>query len=318
MTTRGVGLRGELRTPPGPSAPTRRASPPRRHPTGEAVARRRERLVTVVLAVGGLGLGAAVGLGFEGVTVASLRAPGAGLTLAGNLTGMAGMYLAMVMVALAGRLPVLKKAVGLGALLQAHRRIGPSAVALICAHAVLATLGAARAAKSGPFAQVGTFVASYPDMLAALVGAGLLGMAAGVSIRQVRRRLRPETWWAVHLYVYLALGLSFAHVIVLGPAFVGHPVIRAAWIGLWVLTVGGVVVFRVARPLVRSLRHSLVLERVIDEGGGAVSLVLSGRQLDRLVVRGGSSRSGECCGPVSGGRPIPTPSRRLRWRVACG
>jgi predicted ferric reductase len=241
----------------------------------------------VVLAVGGAGLGAVVGLGFEGVTVASLRAPGAGLTLAGNVTGMAGMYLAMVMVALAGRLPVLEKAVGLGALLQAHRRIGPWAVALIFAHAVLTTFGAARAAKSGPLAEVGTFVASYPDMLAALVGAGLLGMATGVSIRQVRRRLRPETWWAVHLYVYLALGLSFAHVIVLGPAFVGHPVIRAAWIGLWMLTVGGVLAFRLARPLVRSLRHSLVLERVIDEGGGAVSLVLSGRHLDRLVVRGG-------------------------------
>lgn len=287
MTTRGVELRGGVPAALGPPARVGRGNPPRRHPPGEAAARRRERLVTAVLALGGAGLGAAVGLGFEGVTVASLRVPGARLTLAGNVTGMAGMYLALVMVALAGRLPVLEKAVGLGALLQAHRRLSPSAVTLIFAHVVLATLGAARAARIGPLAEVRTFVVSYPDMLAALVGAGLLGMAAGVSVRWIRSRLRPETWWAVHLYVYLALGLSFAHVIVLGPAFVDHPVVRAAWIGLWVLTVGGVVAFRVARPLVRSVRHSLVLERVIDEGGGAVSLVLSGRHLDRLAVRGG-------------------------------
>jgi len=58
---------------------------------------------------------------------------------------------------------------------------------------------------------------------------GLMCAAGAISIRAVRRRVRRETWWAVHLYLYLALALSFAHVIALGPSFVGHPLTQAVW-----------------------------------------------------------------------------------------
>ena len=52
-------------------------------------------------------------------------------------------------------------------------------------------------------------------------------------MRAVRRRLRRETWWLIHLWMYLALAISFAHVIVLGPAFVGHPLTQIVWSVAW-------------------------------------------------------------------------------------
>ena len=39
----------------------------------------------------------------------------------------------------------------------------------------------------------------------------------------VRRRLRYETWYFVHLYAYLAVALAFSHQLATGTAFVGAP-----------------------------------------------------------------------------------------------
>ena len=53
-------------------------------------------------------------------------------------------------------------------------------------------------------------VMTFPGMLMAAAGFGLLLLAGLTSYRYVRRRMRYETWWAVHLYTYLAVALSFA------------------------------------------------------------------------------------------------------------
>src|ERR1700728_1142022 len=61
---------------------------------------------------------------------------------------------------------------------------------------------------------------AYPDVLTATIGLGLMCLIGIISVHAVRRRLSRETWWLIHLWMYLALAISFAHVIVLGPAFV--------------------------------------------------------------------------------------------------
>jgi ferredoxin-NADP reductase len=87
--------------------------------------------------------------------------------------------------------------------------------------------------------------------------------------------------------MYLALALSFAHVIVLGPSFVGHPLTRAVWSLAWAGTAGLVLAYRFGLPVVRSLRHRLVVAEVRPEGPGVVSVICSGRRLDELPVAGG-------------------------------
>jgi ferredoxin-NADP reductase len=48
-----------------------------------------------------------------------------------------------------------------------------------------------------------------------------------------------------------------------------------------------VIVFRVARPICRSVRHQLGVIEVRDEAPGVVSVTCQGRRLDRLAVSGG-------------------------------
>jgi len=238
-------------------------------------------------ALAGLGLGVTLALVIVGETRGSLAAPGGWLIAGGRLAGFTGAYMMLIMVVLIARLPWLERAVGQDRLVRWHRRVGPWTLWLITAHVVLVTLGYAEQARVGPLRQLWTFLTSYPDLLAAAVGFTLLVMAGVTSIRIARRRLKYETWWAVHLYMYLALALAFAHQIVTGGSFVGHPLTRVVWIAVWIATAGTVIVFRVLQPIGRNLRHQLRVASVHEEAPGVFAVICSGRHLDRLAVSGG-------------------------------
>jgi len=250
-------------------------------PAGQPVV---ARLAAAVVLAGGIWVTV---LAATSTPAAQLHAPGGPATLAGTATGLVGTYLAMVMVLLAGRISVIERTIGLDRLLRWHRRLAPWPIGLIVAHAVLITVGYAQAARTGAGTELKVLLLDYPDVLAATVALGLMVAVAVASVRAVRRRIRRESWWALHLYLYLALALAFAHAVVLGPTFVGHPVARAIWSVAWAATAGVVIVYRLGLPLARSLRHQLRVVQVKPEAPGVVSVVLRGRKLDRLPVAGG-------------------------------
>ena len=264
----------------------RRVAPRSRNPRRQGPAPR-PRVADAFGALVGLGLGVTIAMGIMAETRRELAAPGGWLIAAGRFSGLTGSYLMLVMVLLIARIPWLERVVGQERLVRLHRRIAPWPIGLIVGHVVLITIGYAEAAKVGVLHQLWNFLVSYPDLLAASAGFALIVMAAVTSVRIARRHLKYETWWVVHLYTYLALALAFAHQIVTGGSFVGHPLDRAFWIAIWALTAGVVILFRVAYPIARSLRHQLRIVSVRQEAPGVFSVICSGRHLDRLAVSGG-------------------------------
>src|SRR3954468_22348516 len=250
-------------------------------------ARRRPVVVDVLAAAAGLGLGVTVGLGVIAESSGSLQAPGGVATALGRLAGLLAAYAMVVVVLLVARVPPLERAIGQDRLVAWHRRLGPWPLYLLLGHAVLITVGYAQQAHDGVLHEFGRLLLTYPGILAATAGALLLFAAGITSYRLARRRMAYETWWAGHLYTYLALFLSFSHQIDTGAAFVGHPVARLWWTALWAGTLGVVVAARVGLPVWRSLRHSVRVVSVTPEGPGVVSVLLRGRRLDRLPVAGG-------------------------------
>lgn len=236
---------------------------------------------------GVLGLVAVLILGFTSESSADLAVRGGVAMFVGGITGLAGMYLALVQLLLISRIPPIERILGQDGLLRWHRRLGPWPISLLVLHAVVITIGFAQAARTGAMHELGVFISSYPDMLAATVGLALMVMAGIASIRALRNRMRRETWWAIHLYMYLALALSFAHVLALGPTFVGHPATQALWAVIWAATAGTVFAYRFALPCYRSFRHRVRVAEVRKEVPGIVSVVLTGRRLERLPVAGG-------------------------------
>ncbi len=216
-----------------------------------------------------------------------LTASGGVLTALGRATGLAGAYLMLIALLLIARIPAVESALGQDKLVGMHRRLGPWVLGLVVAHVWFVTLGYAQQLRSGFVHELVAMITTFPTMLPAAVGFGLLVLAGVTSYRYVRAKMRYETWWAVHLYTYLAVALSLPHQILTGAPFIGNPAARAWWISLWAMTAGTVLVYRWGLPLVRSLRHKLTVEAVEAETPGVVSVVMRGRHLDRLPVSGG-------------------------------
>ncbi len=147
--------------------------------------------------------------------------------------------------------------------------------------------GYAESARTGALHQFGQLLTTYPGILTATVGFVLLVMAGFTSARIAKRRMRYETWWAVHLYTYLALALSFSHQLAIGAMFIGHPIARLFWTGLFIGTAGVVFAYRILLPSWRSTFHQLRVAAVRREGPGVVSVLLEGKRLRLMPIAGG-------------------------------
>jgi predicted ferric reductase len=221
-------------------------------------------------------------------TTASSLGNAAGLvTAAGRALGMLAAYLLLVLVALMARIPLLEHRVGSDVLTRVHRALGEYTVSLAACHALLIILGYALTAHTNPVSEAVNLELDYPDVLMATAALGLLIWVGVVSARAVRRRLAYESWYYIHLYVYLAIALAFSHEFANGAEFSTSPHNRMIWVAAHVLVAALLVFFRFAVPIYRSLKHDVRVASVVRESKGVVSLHLTGRDLSRLRIQPG-------------------------------
>ncbi|WP_033262757.1 ferredoxin reductase family protein [Amycolatopsis vancoresmycina] len=209
------------------------------------------------------------------------------LTSAGRLTGLLSADLLLLQLLLMARIPWVERSYGQDELARRHRLAGFTSITLLAAHVVLITLGYAATDRSGVLAETWALVTTYPGMLLATAGTAALGMVAVTSVRAARRRLRYESWHLLHLYAYLGAGLALPHQLWTGADFTASPVATAFWWTAYAAAAGAVLVFRVGRPVWLNARHRLVVEQVVPEGRGVVSVYLRGRDLGRLPTAAG-------------------------------
>jgi predicted ferric reductase len=218
----------------------------------------------------------------------NLLATQAGIfTAAGEISALFGTYLVLIQLILMSRSPWLDQVFGQDRITDAHRWVGFSAIWLLVGHAVLTTVGYAMGVGASPVDQFITLISSYPWVLWSAVSLGLFMVVGFTSVRAVRRRASYETWYAIHLYTYLAIALGFLHQLFVGVDFSTDVVARAYWIALYVLAFGSLVVFRFGQPVRVSMRHRLRVANVVEEAPGVTSIYLAGRELDELPVRAG-------------------------------
>src|SRR5690242_19155294 len=206
---------------------------------------------------------------------------------AGRLTGLWASDLLLLQVLLMARVPLVERAFGQDRLARWHRWTGFTSLHLMLAHIVLITWGYAGDGNANVFAELWDLVLDYPGMRLAAAGTLLLVLVVVTSMRAARRRLRYESWHLLHLYAYLGVGLALPHQIWTGTDFTASAWTRAYWWTLYTAAAGAVLVWRIGVPLWRNARHRLVVDRVVAEGPGLMSVYLRGRDLDRLPVRAG-------------------------------
>ena len=210
-----------------------------------------------------------------------------GLQSVGRITGLTSAVLLLAQVLLMARVPVLERAFGQDELARLHRIVGFSSFNLMLAHLVTITWGYAGGSLTSTPRTLWDLVVNYPGMLLATAATLCLVMVVVTSIRAARRKLRYESWHLLHLYAYLGVGLAIPHQLWTGTDFTSSTGRQVFWWTSWGLAAAGVLVWRVALPVWRNVRHDLRVAAVVPEGDGIVSVHFTGRDLHRLPVEAG-------------------------------
>ena len=255
-------------------------------------ARARATRLAVGIPVWAFLLGNAAGLvwmWWHGGNVTKVHTTGEVVTSAARLTGLVSAYLALIQVVLLARLPFLERLAGFDRLTVWHRWNGHACLDLVLAHVVLSIWGYSLMDRLSIAKETSTMIwgGIYPGMITATIGTFLFVAVVVSSIVVVRRRLRYEWWYAVHLTAYAAIALAWFHQIPTGNELVLDRVAADYWTSLYIATLALLVVFRIGVPFLNAFRFRLRVADVVEEGPGVVSLLMRGRGLDRLKAEPG-------------------------------
>jgi predicted ferric reductase len=236
-----------------------------------------------VLAV--LGVGAALVALWPVLAMLSAGGPLDPVALVAHVSGMLAGYAVLVMLVLMSRWPLLERGIGADVLARWHAAGGRTVLSLVLVHGVFAVLAWSLLTRQNPVAAAAQ-VLTWPGLVAATVGTALMCAVAAVSVRSARASLRWETWYGVHLTMYLAVALGFSHQLA-GPDLAGRTLLQVAWALLYTFTFALVLRYRVLAPVLAAFRHRLRVVAVIPEAPGVVSIVLQGRHLAELRAQPG-------------------------------
>ncbi len=203
-----------------------------------------------------------------------------------RLVGLLAAFLLPLQLILIGRVKWVESVFGLDKLSRLHRINGLVILGLIIAHPFLMILIYSRLNQTSFLAQYSAFVfGGFGDILFAFIGFVMLLATIIWSLTIVRRKLKYEWWYYVHVFNYLAIALIFLHI---------HEMTEASqlaiwpifWIGIYVFTALNVLWFRFTRPSLRFYQHKFTVSRVEDLGV-ATSIYISGRNMDKFKIDAG-------------------------------
>ena len=235
-----------------------------------------------------LGAGITIGFAIHDATYDDAHSIHGLVILTSRFSALIGTYIVLVLLIIIARVPWIERSVGFDKLVTYHRKMGPIALLLISIHLLLIVIGYAAADSKGVLEEFTSLLSSYSWMIPAFIAFLLMLILGLSSINAIRRKLRYEIWWNIHLVSYFAVALAFMHQILTGSLFIFNDVARIWWIGLHAYTAFTLLMWRFILPIVRSLNHQLVVDHVVDEGANVATIYIRGKNLDRIHAHGGS------------------------------
>ncbi len=204
-----------------------------------------------------------------------------------RLSGLLAAFMILFQFILIGRVRWVERPFGMDRLTRLHHVAGFGLLFLLLTHPILATLGHAQQADAGNWEQSADFIASWTGLLSAYAGLAFMFAAGLASVLVLLKRLPYQRWYATHLVLYLAFGLTFTHQVAVGSDFTDLTGFRIYWYFLYAGVVSIFLVYRVGYPLVSWLRHRFFVEKVIPEAGGVTSVYIQGKAMDSFRAEAG-------------------------------
>lgn len=215
--------------------------------------------------------------GWLSLNIETLSIQGQWLISVGKLFGLMAGFSVLLQVFLMSRVPLVDQRFNLHEIVQLHRWNGYAVVTSIALHILFITLGYAALSETGLRNQFIELVTSYQDVFKALIGAGLIYFAFALSIGFARRRVSYETWYYIHLTMYVAIALIFFHQINIGSDLIGDSWFKYYWLGLYLLAFGFLLYYRAFRIILLAIKHDFKIQKVLKEADGIYSIYIEGR-----------------------------------------
>lgn len=203
-----------------------------------------------------------------------------------RLAGLLATFAALTQFVLMGREGWLELFFGMDHLARFHRLNGYAAICLMLLHAALVVPAYASLAAQPPWQQFLDFL-SVPTLFAAVTALLLFVAVVACSIYIVRRHLKFESWYNVHLLTYAAIALVPLHQLTQGGDLLMDHVFYWYWLSLYAFVALNMLVWRFGRPVFLSLRHQFSVERVVAEAPRATSIYITGSKLQKFRARPG-------------------------------
>lgn len=207
----------------------------------------------------------------------------------GSLLGLVATFLILTQFILISGARWMDSVWGLDRLAGSHRRNGKILFFAIIGHFTLIVSGYTLQANLGIDKFITTYlglVTSAFYMLMAALAWYLILVIVVTSIVMVRKRLPYEVWHTIHFLTYIAAALPVLHQLQLGRT-INIAWFAWYWIGLYVFSFGTLLYFKWIRPFWVYLQYRFVVDEVIPEANGVVSIYISGKNLDKFIYKAG-------------------------------
>jgi predicted ferric reductase len=133
------------------------------------------------------------------------------LLAGGRLAAVLAVSGILLQLMLIGRVKWLERSFGLDKLIWVHHKNGLLVLGALSAHPILVTAGHAIKERASFWVQLKDFLANWDAAPLAAAGWVLFSILGAASLAPVRRRMRYEHWYAIHLSAYAAIALAFFH-----------------------------------------------------------------------------------------------------------
>ncbi len=203
----------------------------------------------------------------------------------GRLTGLVGALLILTQLVLVGRIKIIEREYGFDNLNRLHRTLGKVIIFVILAHPLFLTIGYALGSNISILEQFITFLTTWQYVFWAFIGLVVMCSVVGISLAIIRKKIKYETWYFTHLFMYVAIGLIFTHQV--QTADVSYGIAIYYWYVLNFTIFGLVLVYRFIRPLYLFNKYQFIVEKIVTESPTIQSVYITGRNLKNFVYESG-------------------------------
>ncbi len=211
----------------------------------------------------------------------SITEPAAILGAVDRLTALIATDLLLIDILLIARLPWIDHYYGHDRATAAHKKLGKPILYLVLAHFISSVVQYAMIANVDVITEFFSLLSIW-DLLLATAALVLMILVVLTSLNFARKAITYEAWYLVHIFAYGAVLLAIPHQFSTGTDIAGKPVAMTYWITLYLFVLVNVVWYRILRPVIRGIRHSLRVSTVARESSDAVSIYLTGKNVAKL------------------------------------